>query len=341
MKTLLNRMRRKVGVEDRSYVQDAYAGLLSAYQRGGDPRAESPAVSFLARSLSAASAPSVFTPSLLHDAAIDFAVQHHGFVSLIEVDANGNLELIRASGVSVHGSYQNRQYDLTITGHGDRAIQIANVSADQIFQVRYSERGSVYDVHPELARTEARLLRALADEVGAPTGQILALGIREGGKDGADKKRGPLSDELSALRGGLATFLSAESGTGGESGSSVFQPRPWQLSRLGASPPDALVTLSAQVDQMMSSALGVPANLLVGGAQTGLRESLRVFISTTLQPLAARFHHQAQEKLGLDDEWSFPNLVASDIATRARAFKQLRDAGIEVEDAKRIAGLEE
>ena len=85
-----------------------------------------------------------------------------------------------------------------------------------------------------LARTEARLLRALADEVGAPTGQILALGIREGGKDGADKKRGPLSDELSQLRGGLATFIAAESGTGGESGSSVFQPRPWNFTRLGA-----------------------------------------------------------------------------------------------------------
>ena len=335
-------MRSKVGVvEDRSYIQDAYAGLLSAYQRGGDPRAESPAVSFLARSLSAASAPSVFTPSMLHDSAIDYATQHHGFVALIEVDAAGNIELIRASSVAVHGSYLNPQYDLTITGHGDRDVQVANVSAEQVFQVRYSERGSVYDVHPELARVTSRLLRALADEAGAPTGQVLALGLRESGKDGADKKRGPLSDELSTLRGGLATFLAAESGTGGESGSSVFQPRPWQFTRLGASPPDALIQLSAQVDQMMSSALGVPANLLVGGAQTGLRESLRVFISTTLTPLAARFRHEAQEKLGLPDDWTFPNLVASDIATRARAFKQLRDAGIEVDDARRIAGLEE
>ena len=342
MKTLLNRMRRKSGaVEDRSIVQDAYRGLLSAYQRGGDPRAESPAVSFLARSLSAASAPSVFTPGLLHDSAIDFATQHHGFVSLIEVDADGNIELIRASGVQVHGSYLSPRFDLTITGHGDRAIQIANVSPEQVFQVRYSERGSIYDVHPELARTEARLLRAIADEVGGPTGQVLALGIREGGKDGADKKRFPLSDELSALRGGLATFMAAESGTGGESGSSVFQPRPWNFTRLGATPPESLVMLSKQVDEQLAAALGVPANLLMGGAQTGLRESLRVFISTTLQPCAARFRHEAQIKLGLDADWTFPNLVASDIATRARAFKQLRDAGINVGDARRIAGLEE
>ena len=227
MKTLANLMRRKVGVvEDRSFIQDAYAGLLSAYQRGGDPRAESPAVSFLARSLSAASAPPVFTPSLLHDAAIDYATQHHGYCALIEVDADGNLELIRASRAEVHGSYLNPRYDLTISGHGDRDVQINGVSPDQIFQVRYSERGSVFDVHPELARTEARLLRAIGDEVGAPTGQILALGIREGGKDGSEKKRGPLSDELSQLRGGLATFIAAESGVGGEQGASVFQPRP-------------------------------------------------------------------------------------------------------------------
>ncbi len=315
--------------------------LLASYQRGGDPRTESPAVSFLARSMSAASAPSVFTPSLLHDAAIDFAVQHHGFVSLIEVDADGIINLIRASKAAVHGSYLNPRFDLTLSGHGDRDVQINGVSPDQIFQVRYSERGSIFDVHPELARTEARLLRALADEVGAPTGQILALGIREGGKDGADKKRGPLSDELSQLRGGLATFIAAESGTGGESGSSVFQPRPWNFTRLGASPPDSLIQLNEQVHQMMASALGVPHNLLVGGAQTGLRESLRVFISTTLAPTAARFRHEAQVKLGLDDEWTFPNLTAADVATRARAFKQLRDAGINVEDARRIAGLEE
>ena len=144
--------------------------------------------------------------------------------------------------------------------------RVDGVSAQQVFQVRYSERGSVYDVHPELARTEARLLRGLADEVGGPTGQVLALGIREGGKDGTEKKRGPLSDELSALRGGLATFVAAESGTGGESGASVFQPRPWQISRLGASPPDSLIQLNEQVNQMMSSALGVPQSLLSGSA---------------------------------------------------------------------------
>ena len=341
MKSLLQRMRRKVGVEDRNYVQEAYAGLLNQYRTGGNPHAESPAVSFLARSLSAASAPAVFTPSLLHDAAIDYATRHHGFCGLIEVDAGGNLELIRASKAAVHGSYLNPRFDLTLSGHGDRDVQVSNVSAEQVFQVRYSERGSVFDVHPELARTEARLLRALADEVGAPTGQILALGIREGGKDASDKKRGPLSDELSALRGGLATFVSAESGTGGESGATTFQPRPWTPTRLGASPPDALIQLNKQIDEMLASALGVPASLLHGSAQTGLRESLRVFISTTLQPLAARFRHEAQEKLGLADDWTFPNLVASDVATRARAYAQLVKAKMPIDDARRISGLEE
>ena len=334
-----------MGVEHRAtgenYVQDALAGLLSAYQRGGNPHAESPAVSFLARSLSAASAPSIFSPSMLHDAGIDFATEHHGFVSLIEVDANGIINLTRASSVQVTGSYLNPRYNLTLSGHGDREVRVDNVSPEQVFQVRYSERGSVYDVHPELARTEARLLRAIADEVGGPTGQVLALGVREGGKDGATRKQGPLSDELSQLRGGLATFMAAESGTGGESGSSVFQPRPWQFTRLGASPPDALIQLHAQVDQMLAASLGVPENLLRGGAQTGLRESLRVFISTTLAPTAARFRYEAEQKLGLDDDWTFPNLVASDVATRARAYAQLVKAKMPVDDAKRISGLEE
>lgn len=335
-----------VGVEeDRASAQtvdDAFRGMLDRYRLGGsDPRAESPAVSFLARSLSAAQSPSVFTPDLLHDAAIDYATQQHGFVSLIEVDSTGNIELVRASHVEVTGSYLNPVYNLTLRGTGDQNVRVDGVTADQIYQVRYSQRGSVFDVHPELARAEARLLRAIGDEVGGPTGQVLALGIREGGKDGATRKRGPVSDELSQLRGGLATFVAAESGAGGEPGSSVFQPRPWHFTRLGASPPEALVGLSEQINQMVASSLGVPYNLLLGGAQTGLRESLRVFISTTLLPLARRFQYEAQEKLGLDDEWRFPDLVASDIATRARAFKALVDGGLKPDEARRIAGLEE
>ena len=41
MKSLLQRMRRKVGVEDRNFVEQAYAGLLNQYRTGGNPHAES------------------------------------------------------------------------------------------------------------------------------------------------------------------------------------------------------------------------------------------------------------------------------------------------------------
>lgn len=315
--------------------------MENAVSLGGEPRAESPAIGFLARAFSSAAlAPHVDFLPALYDVARDALTNSAGHVSLIELDENAELVLLRATRVSVRGGPRNRSYDLTLEG-GERSAELTRVPEARVFRIRYSARGSVFQVNPELARARARLLRALGDEAGGPTGQVLALGSREERKP-KDTKQG-IAERLKSLRGGLATFLSPPSGAGGQPGSAVFQPKPWSATRLGADPPAALVELAAQLGRELSAALGVHPVLL--GTQQGtaaaIREAMRVFIATSLGPLARAVEMETRRKLLAEVKISFPTLVASDIASRARAFRGLVEAGMEPSRAERIVGFAE
>lgn len=326
--------------EARSYADDLLGLWEGRAGEGTDPIAESPATDLVARSFSAASIQPVVALPPLHDLARDCLTKYAGHVSLIEVDGDG-LHFRRAARATVRGNPRAYTYDLSIVGQGDRTLELRNVSEAQVFRVRYSERGGVFQVNPELARARARLLRALGDESGTPTGQVLAIASREERKT-KDTKKG-IAERLKSLRGGLATFLSPPSGSGGAPGSSVFQPKPWSATRLGAEPPAALVELAAQLDRELGAALGVNSVLL--GTQTGtaaaIREAMRVFIATSLEPLARAVEAEARRKLLAEVKISFPTLVASDVASRARAFRSLVEADMDPERAERIVGFAE
>lgn len=80
---------------------------------------------------------------------------------------------------------------------------------------------------------------------------------------------------------------------------------------------------------------------LMGGDSTGLRESFRVFLHSTIQPLARLILPELQAKLDeLDLALSFERMMAGDITGRARALGQMVKAGIELSEARRLAGLE-
>ena len=327
-------------LEARSYTDDLVGLWEGRAGSGVEALAENPAVDLVARSFSAASVQPVVDLPPLHDLARDTLTKPAGHVSLIEVDGTG-LRFLRATRVTVRGNPRAYTYDLSIVGQGERSLELRNVQEAQIFRVQYSARGSVYNVNPELARARARLLRALADEAGTPTGQIVALGSREERKTKDTKKS--IAERLRGLRGGLATFLSPPSGSGGQAGSAVFQPRAWSTTRLGANPPAALVELAAQLDRELSAALGVHPVLL--GTQTGtaaaIREAMRLLMSTALGPLARAVEAEARHKLLAEVKISFPTLVASDIASRSRAYGSLVGAGMDPARAERIAGFSE
>ena len=142
-------------LETRSFTEDALALLESAVSLGGQPKPEHSAVDLVARSFSAAKVDPLL-PFPLADVARDALSNSAGYVGLIELDDTAAIRVLRADRVTLRGNPRSLRYDLTIKG-GDRSLELTNVSDAQVFRVRYSDRGSVYNVNPELARARAGL----------------------------------------------------------------------------------------------------------------------------------------------------------------------------------------
>ncbi len=148
-----------------------------------------------------------------------------------------------------------------------------------------------------------------------------------------------LQADLGKLKGRLALVESTAAGWG--EGRSRAPRGDWKPQRIGADPPPALDTLRGSVGLSIAAAAGVPPALLIGGDSTGLRESFRAFLHSTLQPLSRLILPELQAKLDEPDlALTFEHLAAGDITGRARALGQMVKAGIELGEARRLAGLE-
>ena len=88
------------------------------------------------------------------------------------------------------------------------------------------------------------------------------------------------------------------------------------------------------------TACGIPAELVAAGDGTAAREAYRRFLFGTVQPLARICAAEFSAKLDVSDlRLDFSELMASDIAGRARAFQSLVGGGMGVESAASLAGL--
>ena len=115
--------------------------------------------------------------------------------------------------------------------------------------------------------------------------------------------------------------------------------REWESSRLGASPPEVLGKLRADVKNDIFGAYGIPSS--IHGTGGSARESYRQFLASTILPLAKMVLEELALKLDIPTlALDFSELRAADIATRARAFKQLVDAGMDKDEAMAKAGLD-
>ena len=89
-------------------------------------------------------------------------------------------------------------------------------------------------------------------------------------------------------------------------------------------------------------ACGIPPALFGARSDgTGLRESYRILLHTTLAPLARIVESQLSEKLGGAVKLSLDAIGAADLSGRARAFQSLVNGGMSVEKSAALAGLME
>ena len=100
------------------------------------------------------------------------------------------------------------------------------------------------------------------------------------------------------------------------------------------------IEASAQVSRVAAAILGLPQALLVQDG-SGLREGLRYYLHTTLQPYGERIT-AAAEQAQLEVNFDFTNIMAADIQGRARAFQSLvpDDEKLTREEAMEIVGFD-
>lgn len=112
----------------------------------------------------------------------------------------------------------------------------------------------------------------------------------------------------------------------------------WKPNRVGPEPTTGTIQTREGVERTLLAAAGVPTELVHPSAGTDSREAWRRFLFGTVAPTAAVVSAELR-RLGLPSEIDFAELRASDLAGRARAYKQFREAGMDDAEARRLAGL--
>ncbi len=192
-----------------------------------------------------------------------------------------------------------------------------------------------------LGKMAASMEQRLTEEAAAKVGYLIP--IPKAPLSTITDSEGNAVDPLAALKRDLSNLKgqTALVETSGGMAPEVRAPQgEWQPRRIGLDPPAAVVELRRQVFETVLSVCGVPPGLvsLSGGH---IREHLRTFLHTTLAPAGRLLEAEASAKLPGPVKVSFERLYAADIQGRARAFQSMTTGGLSVEEARRLAGLDE
>ena len=181
-------------------------------------------------------------------------------------------------------------------------------------------------------RLHAEVVTALADEAAGPRGSLLPVP-----QDGEEDNLTGLKDTLGKLRGKLVTVETTAAGWG--DGRPAAPREDWQAKRIGFNAPDSLRNLRSESGKAVLAACGVPVELVALADGTGQREAYRRWLFGSVLPLARILERELSTKLETDVRLDFSELMASDLAGRARAFQSMVGAGMDLERAAALAGL--
>lgn len=335
---LVNGLEAAFGASDANNLAGAIAALEAA--AGAYARAFAAAVVTPAN---ARTRP--LTPTLLASIARRL-IRRGESCHVIDVD-RGRIVLHEASWWDVTGGVRRPwTYRVTLTGPSE--TESRHVDSEAVVHAMYSHseqqpwRGvSPMGWSPTTTRLVERLERGLADEVGTPTGQLLALPEGHAGDvpDGEPDPLEALRSDLAKLRGGLAMLETTAAGWGDKGGAPMAD---WRPRRLGPDVPASSAELRTGAALSVYAACGVPAPLVVDTDGTAQREAFPRWLHASVQPLGEIVAAELREKLDAPDlTLDFAALRASDVASKARAWRSLvgKEAQMPDADARRLAGL--
>ena len=247
------------------------------------------------------------------------------------------------SSYDVSGSYEpsSWRYQLALAGPAGQAE--VHASADRVLHFRYaveSERPWV-GVSPlqgasTSARAALRLEASLEAEAKMSTGLLIPI-PPQAGRRGTDGSAPGWLSQIKNLKGQIAYPPSLTSGLG--DGRIAAPARDWVPQRIGPMPPAEVVELRQSMLLSSLAALGVPAELVGGASDAGLREAYRRFTFGTLLPMGELIAAELGQKLNRTYQLGFDRLHAADIASRARALGSLVQSGVGLDEAMELAGF--
>ena len=287
----------------------------------------------------------VISPSVLYSIGRDLCLRGESLL-WFTLDGNQAPRLWPIGEHDVSGGHDPAtwRYRCTIEGPSRRLVR--TLTADETVHVRIgADAASPWrGVSPLVAAADtsgalAGVESGLRKEAGQTSGYVLPGGGVEGLDDAAFAE---LKGDLAKLAGGTRIVPTLNPRVGDPSA------RPgdadWVSRRLGIHPPEALVKFRGAAALDVLGAAGVPPAL--GAAQadsTALREGLRQFFHTTLQPVVKIVAAELGRVLEVDVDLDLSALAAADVQGRSRAFRALvggnNQQGIEVAEARRLTGL--
>ena len=133
------------------------------------------------------------------------------------------------------------------------------------------------------SRIAAQADKSLGDEAAGPIAQMLAV-PQDGGDGTDDDPLATMKADIKAARGKAMLVETTAAGWGEGRGSAPQSD--WKATRLGPSPPAALVELRRDAFQAVLAACGTPPSLFLDSDGTSQREGLRRWHMNTVLPLA-------------------------------------------------------
>ena len=192
---------------------------------------------------------------------------------------------------------------------------------------------------PAFSEASRRLERYLEIELRTPVGKIIPVPQAQSDYETADGTIvSPLEKTkqgLQNLNGKIATPETMMNTGDGRSGAPA---KDWQPQALQPVFPQFTPEILDSVRSSVYAACGVPSALWSSGSAS-TREAFRAFLVSCLKPMTSVMVEEFQLKLESTVTFDFGALLSGDVATKARATKGLVDAGVELNDALTMAGL--
>ena len=260
-------------------------------------------------------------------------------VLVIAPSARGNLSLIPAWAWDISGGVRRESWRYRLDMSAPNGTAQMTLPYEGVIHAQYAYapeqawRGlSPMEIARQAGRLDAEINEALADESSMPRGGILALPQQPD-----DDSTSKLETTLGALRGKI---MMAESMASTAAGGYQEAPKEdWGIKRVGADYPDAMVTLRRDADELILGICGVPIEFLKSADGSALREAYRRMLFGTIQPLGAIVAQELTEKLETPISFSWNELRAADRASGARAYKALKETGMDDGQALALSGL--